>query len=53
MSELLSFIVAAVLVIRNADNYGYGKKGLALRMQHTLSKEEQEKLMETAGEGEE
>ena len=53
VSELLSFIVAAVLVIRNADNYGYGKKGLALRMQHTLSKEEQEKLMETAGEGEE
>ena len=28
--------LAAVLVIRNADNYGYGKKGLALRMQHAV-----------------
>ena len=52
VSELLSFIVAATLVIRNADNYGYGKSGLAWRMQGELSIEERQKIIEAAGEGE-
>lgn len=32
VSEAISCIVGAVIVIRNADNYGYGKSGIALRM---------------------
>lgn len=53
LSELLSFLVAAVLVIRNADNYGYGKSGLALRMQGEMSEKELQEIMEAAGEDEE
>lgn len=52
VSEVLSFTVAAILVVRNANNYGYGKQGLALRMQGTLSDEERQALMDAAGEGE-
>ena len=33
VSEALSFGIAAILVVANAKNYGYGKSGLALRMQ--------------------
>ena len=33
VSEALSFGIAAILVAANAKNYGYGKSGLALRMQ--------------------
>lgn len=32
VSEAISCMVGAVIVIRNADNYGYGKSGIALRM---------------------
>jgi len=32
VAEFLSFIVAAVLVVMNADNYGYGKSGIAWRI---------------------
>ena len=32
MGEMLSFILGAVLVIRNRDNYGYGRSGVAYLM---------------------
>ena len=32
VAEALSFTCAAVMVIANADNYGYGRSGLALLM---------------------
>ena len=32
VAEFLSFIVAVVLVVVNADNYGYGKSGVAWRI---------------------
>ncbi len=31
-AEFISFVLGAVLVVINADNYGYGKSGMAYMM---------------------
>jgi putative MATE family efflux protein len=52
VAEFISFCIGAALVIANADNYGYGRSGLALRMQPELSVDEMKQLITESGSSE-